>query len=196
MRLEHDSLRRPETHTLKWFGYKFREINLLKHLELTMNITKPMKTIVSVSTLCAVMAFSSVASVNAFADDTAFKSAQFHHKSKHMMKRMIKVLSLSQEQQIQIKAIKMQAKDQSGTLRDSMRQFKGAEKQLIQAETFDEEAFIALQTVYQQTFAEMALTRTKTKHAIFNILTTEQKEKWSTLKEQHKGKRKERSNMN
>lgn len=157
-----------------------------------MNITKPMKTIVSVSTLCAVMAFSSVASVNAFADDAAFKSAQFHHKSKHMMKRMIKVLSLSEEQQIQIKAIKMQTKNQSGTLRDSMRQFKGAEKQLVQAETFDEKAFIALQTAYQQTFAEMALTRTKTKHAIFNILTTEQKEKWINTME----KRKERSNEN
>jgi len=158
-----------------------------------MNITKPMKTIVSVSTLCAVMAFASVASVNASANDRTLESAPFHQKGKHMMKRMIKVLSLSEEQQVQIKAIKMQTKDQSETLRDSMKQFKGAEKQLLQAETFDEQAYIALHTAYQQTFAEMALTRTKTKHAIFNILTTEQQEKWSTLKEQHKGKRKGKS---
>jgi Spy/CpxP family protein refolding chaperone len=157
-----------------------------------MNIIKSMKTIISVSTMCAVIAFSSIASVNASANDKTFESDMRHNKSKSMMKRMVKLLLLSEEQQVKIKAIKMQTKEQSGTLRDSMKQFKGAERLLLQAEKFDEKAYTALHTAYQQTFAEMALTRTKTKHAIFNVLTTEQQDKWLNKME----KRKRGSNRN
>lgn len=160
-----------------------------------MNFIKPMKTIASISTLCAVIAFSSVVSisnVNASNYDASFGSPQQYQKSKHMMKRMIKVLSLSEQQQVQIEAVKMQATEQSSTLRDSMKQFKGAEKLLLQAEAFDEQAYIALHEAYQQTFAQMALTRAKTKHAVFNILTTEQQEKWLQAME----KRKERFRKN
>ena len=157
-----------------------------------MNIIKPMKAIVSISAVCAVLAFSSISSADTSGSDAGFDSPMHHQKSKHMMKRMIKGLSLSEQQQVQIKAIRMQAKEQSETQRDSMKQFKGAEKLLLQAEVFDEHAFIALHAAYQQTFAQMALTRAKTKHAIFNVLTTEQQEKW--LKKKEKGK--ERSKRN
>lgn len=152
-----------------------------------MNITKPMKTIASISTLCVVIAFSSLSSANASGVDVAFDSPQQYQRSKHMMKRMIKTLSLSEQQQVQIKAVKTQAKEQSETLRDSMKQFKGAEKLLLQAESFDEQAFTALHAAYQQTFAQMALTRARTRHAIFNVLTTEQQEKWlQTMKKRKK----------
>jgi len=157
-----------------------------------MNITKRVKTIVSVSTLCAVMAFSSIANAKVSANDMEVDSPKHHqkragHSEKKMIKQMIKLLSLSEEQQASIKAIKMHTKEQSGTLRDSMKQFKGAEKQLLQAEKFDEQAYIALHSEYQQTFAEMALTRAKSKHAVFNVLTVEQQEKWLQTMEKRKG---------
>ena len=151
-----------------------------------MNIIKLIKAIVSISSVCAVLAFSSMSSANSSGDDVAFDSSQHHHKSKHMMKWMSKMLSLSEQQRVQIKAVKTQAKEQSETLRDSMKQFKGAEKLLLQAEVFDEHAFIALHATYQQTFVQMALTRAKTKHAIFNVLTTEQQGKWLKTMEKRK----------
>ncbi len=148
-----------------------------------------MKTIVSISALCAVMAVSGITSANAYGSDVALDSPFHHKKSKHMIKRMVKVLSLSEQQQVQIKVIKTQAKEQSEVLRDSMKKFKEAEKLLLQAESFDESAFTALQASYQQTFAKIALTRAKTKHAIFNVLTTEQQEKWLLVMEERKEKR-------
>lgn len=161
-----------------------------------MNITKPMKTIISITSLCAVMAFGSIASVNASANDMSLKSDMFHQKSKKMMKRMMKKLSLSEQQQEQIKTIKEQAKEQHEVLQASIKQFKEAEKVLVQAENFDEQAYIALHTESQQTFLDLALARAKTKNAIFNVLTTEQQEKWSNLKEKRKEKSKHKGYRN
>ena len=59
-----------------------------------------------------------------------------------------------------------------------MKKFKVEEKALLQAEAFDEQAYTALHVAYQPIFMQIAITRAKTKHAIFNILTTQQQEKW------------------
>ena len=143
-----------------------------------MSIMKPIKSVASISTLCVVLALSSIASVQAVGNDVVQESSEYRKKNKHMMSRMIKMLSLSEQQQVQIKAIKQQTKEQNKTLRVALKEFKGAEKLLLQAEAFDEKAYIALHESYQQTFGKMALSKAKTKHAIFNVLTTEQQEKW------------------
>lgn len=157
-----------------------------------MKITKSMKTIFSISAICAALALPSVSSASIPGYDMAFDSPQFHQKKKNMMKRMAKMLELSEQQQAQIKTIKEQAKDQNEILRDSMKKFRESEKALIQAEEFDEQAFLALQLVNQQIFSDMALNRAKTKHALFNVLTTEQQEKWQNKMK----KRKERFEKN
>ncbi len=162
-----------------------------------MNMIKPMKTMASISALCAVMALSSISSVNASGNDIALDSPRSHQKGgdrrDHMMKRMIKILSLSEAQQTQIKAIKMQAKEQHETIRVAMKEFKREEKVLLQAQTFDEQAYSALHTAYQPIFSQMGMTRAKTKHAVFNVLTAEQQDKWlkvmDKLKEKHHKKR-------
>lgn len=87
---------------------------------------------------------------------------------------MAKFLSLSKEQKVKIKAIKATTKAQHETLRASMKEFKIAERNLLQAKVFDEKAFNTLHSSYQATFTQLALTRAKSKHAIFNVLTTEQ----------------------
>lgn len=156
-----------------------------------MNIIKPVKTIVSISAVCAALAFTSMSGAYASSNDFALDGQGYHQKGKHMMKRMTKALSLTESQQTQIKAIKTQAKEQHDVLRESMKKFKEAEKPLLQAETFDEQAYVALHTSYQDTFAQMALTRAKTKHAIFNVLTAEQQAKWISKMDKRKkdGKR-------
>lgn len=160
-----------------------------------MNIIKSVTTLASISALCSVMAFSSIASanaagVNAADSDVAFDSPRHHQRGgdyrDHMMKRMIKKLSLSEQQQVQIQAIKVQAKEQHETLRAAMKKFKGEEKTLLQAQAFDEQAYTALYAAYQPTFAQMALSRAQTKHAVFNVLTTKQQEKWLKVMENRK----------
>lgn len=157
-----------------------------------MNIIKPMKSIASASALCALMAFSGVASVSAATDDTALDSPRQFQRGgdygEHMQKRMVKKLALSEQQQVQIEALKTQAKEQHETLRDSMKKFKTEERALLQAAVFDEQAYTALHTAYQSTFAQRALTRAKTRHAIFNVLTTEQQEKWVKIMDKRKEK--------
>jgi len=156
-----------------------------------------MKVIASVTTLCTLMAFSGIANAN---ESAMFDSPRYHQKGGahrgNMMKRMIKVLSLSEQQQAQIKAIKSQAKEQDKNFHASMRQFRQEVKALVHAETFDEHAFTALQGSYQASFAQAGLAKAKTKHAIFNILTTEQQQKWLAKMEKGKEKIKEKRNRN
>ena len=159
-----------------------------------MNSIKSVTHLASISALCTVMAFSSIASANVADSDIAFDSPRHHQRGgdyrDHMMKRMIKKLSLSEQQQVQIQAIKTQARAQHETLRASMKKFKGEEKTLLQTQTFDEQAYTALYAAYQPTFAQMALLRAQTKHAVFNALTIQQQEKWLKVL----GNRKERFN--
>lgn len=157
-----------------------------------MNIIKPVKSVVSTSVLAAVLAFSSIANVNATVDDISVDSPwQFQRggdHGEHMRKRMIKKLELSEQQQVQIQALKTQAKEQHELLRDSMKAFKAEEKALLQANVFDEQAYIALHSAYQSIFAQRALTKAKTRHAIFNVLTAEQQVKWLSIMEHRKEK--------
>lgn len=157
-----------------------------------MNIHKSIKFIASVSTLCAVMALSNVANASNLGHGADHGSPKHHQKSKDhrgsKMKRMIRALSLSEQQQVQIKAIKSQAKVQHNSMRDSMKEYRSKAKTLIQTEKFDEPAFVALQAAYQASFEQLGLAKAKTKHAIFNVLTTEQQSKWLTMMEKRKEK--------
>lgn len=151
-----------------------------------MNMTKPTKTILSTVAVCIVIAFASIASVNASDNDIAANAPIEHQGKKHKMKRMTKALSLSEQQQVQIKAIKKQAKEKSHTLRVSMKQFKIAEKKLLQTKSFNDDAYSDLYEVYQPIFAQIALIRVKSRHAVFNVLTEEQQEKWLKMTKYHK----------
>lgn len=166
-----------------------------------MNMTKPTKTIFSTIAVCIVIVFASVASVNASDNDVLYAPKEHkghqHQENKHKghkqkMKRMVKALSLSEEQQVQIKAIKTQAKEQHQILQASMQEFKIEEKKLLQTEKFDEQAFNTLHDTYQPIFKQLALIRVEYKHAIFNVLTTEQQEKWLKMIDHKKGQTKKR----
>lgn len=158
-----------------------------------MNMTKSTKTIISVSALCGVLALSSLSAVNAAGyrgDCDSPRHFEKHRKQggEHMLKRMSKVLSLTEEQQTKIKEIQSQAKEQNQSLRETRGDFKKESKALIHAKTFDEQAFVALQATYQADFAQVELAKAKVKNAIFNVLTAEQQEIWLTKMENRKGK--------
>ncbi|MDO6507422.1 Spy/CpxP family protein refolding chaperone [Colwellia sp. 4_MG-2023] len=160
-----------------------------------MNITKPMKTIVSIAAVCAVLAFTGMSNANVSSEDNVetkshkhYQKSERHHRGKDMMKKMSKYLGLSEEQKTQMKAIKTAAKEQDVSLRAEIKQFKEAEKLLLQAEKFDEQTYIALHDSYKETFAQMALAKAKTRNAMFNVLTPEQQVKWESKMEQRKSK--------
>lgn len=152
-----------------------------------MKMAKSTKELLSTAAVCIVIIFANVTNVNASNSDKAFDTPIEHQRSMHKVKRMAKALSLSKQQQVQIKAIKRQAKEENQPLRVSMKQFKVAEKKLLQTEVFNEQAFSELHEAYQPTFAQIALTKVKVKHAIFNVFTQEQQVKWLKMMEHHKG---------
>jgi len=102
---------------------------------------------------------------------------------KHKFKKMAKFLALTKEQRIQVKEIHQQAKESRVALMPNLESFHQQSKALVMAEQFDEQAFINLQSQFQDSFAQMALIKVKSKHAFMQILTQEQKEKMMTMKE-------------
>lgn len=101
---------------------------------------------------------------------------------KHKFKKMANFLALTKEQRTQAKAIHQQARDSRLALKPSLQSFHQQSQTLVLAEQFDELAFTNLQSEYQDSFAQMALIKVKTKHSFMQILTQEQKDKMMTMK--------------
>ena len=104
----------------------------------------------------------------------------------HKFKRIAKFLALTKEQRTQVKAIHQEAKESKVALKPSLESFHQQSLTLVMAETFDEQAFINLQSQFQDSFAQMALIKIKTKHSFMQILTQEQKDKMMTMKKSRK----------
>ncbi|NQZ22393.1 MAG: Spy/CpxP family protein refolding chaperone [Colwellia sp.] len=100
----------------------------------------------------------------------------------HKFKKIAKFLALTKEQRTQVKVIHQQAKESRGALKPSLESFHQQSRTLVMAEQFDEQAFINLQRQFQDSFAQMALIKVKTKHSFMQILTEEQKDKMMTMK--------------
>lgn len=103
--------------------------------------------------------------------------------AKKMLKHMKRKLDLTDEQVAQIKAIREQSKVDGETLREAKKAFHEQVITLKDSATFDEAAFVSAYNQYQQTFADMALLKAKTRHAIYHVLTEEQQAKMEEMKE-------------
>lgn len=113
---------------------------------------------------------------------------------RHMIKKlqhMAKKLDLSPSQVDQIKLIGQQGKIDNSELKPVIKVFKEKNKTLMLEEHFDEQAFIVLYQEYQNTLTQIALVNAKTRHAILQVLSEEQKTKWLSMKEKKKHKRKQ-----
>jgi Spy/CpxP family protein refolding chaperone len=115
--------------------------------------------------------------------DAAGKIEKFERFQQHKFKKMARFLNLTDEQRQQAKAIHRQAKESRLVLKESLQGFHQQSKILMMEEHFNEQAFLNLKSQYQESFAQMALIKVKTKHSFMQLLTAEQKEKMQT----HKG---------
>ena len=159
-----------------------------------MNISKAMKAVILFTILPLVMATSTIAKASELDNDNTHEVTQSKHQHKgkfsqgDKMHRMFKKLNLSMEQKQQIALIKLEGKAESTAIHDSYKQYKEEQKVLLQADTFNEGAFTNSYYNNQETFAKAALIKAKTKHAIFNVLTPEQQEKWQGMMKRHHNK--------
>ena len=111
---------------------------------------------------------------------------EHHRKGKNRLHRLVKKLDLSDEQKIQVKDIfaNMSAKhkNDSAELKEQM-------KSLMQASEFDEDKFEAIHLKRQENFQKMAMEKAKTRHAIMQVLTPEQREEFLTMGKQRRRSR-------
>lgn len=106
------------------------------------------------------------------------------------IKRLEKRLGLSNEQVTAIEQIQEAHKLQSKTLKADLRSAKEAEKAIIFASTFDQDAWLSLQNETQATRVEYALTKSYAHYQMFSVLDDEQKSKFEKmLNRAAKGKR-------
>lgn len=122
-------------------------------------------------------------------DEVTMMEKKHQHMGQKQLKKMQKYLELTPEQVEKIKLIKEQSREQVQPLKENARSFFTSLKVLKENPIFDEVLFNATYAQYQETFAQLALQKAKTKHAIYHVLTSEQQEKWATFKAKKKGKR-------
>ena len=146
------------------------------------SIKKALLVLATTGTLMAPAAFA--VAEGGFGEHRMMKS---HHSGKHL-KKMAHKLDLSDAQVEQIKQIREQNKEDMVSLRDTMKTFKEQVKTEQTGSDFDEAAFATTYAQYQDSFEKMALLRAKMAHAIVNVLTPEQQEKWQTMKEKRKNR--------
>lgn len=111
---------------------------------------------------------------------------------KHAGKRMERRLDLSDEQKEAMKSIREQTKQDLSAIKAESKGFKEAERTLIQAETFDESAWLELHAQYADNFAAQDLIKLKAKYQEFALLTDEQKEKMEKMREKMQRKMKDK----
>jgi len=102
--------------------------------------------------------------------------------SEKRLAKMAKKLGLSESQQADIKALKIEEQAKMQALKPAMEAFREQVKTLMSAESFDEQAFIQLQTSNQDVFASLALIKAKSKFSMKSVLTEEQLEKFRSMK--------------
>lgn len=86
-------------------------------------------------------------------------------------------LGLSDEQKAKIEQIKAENAEVKAAAKAQRKALKEAQRTLIQAEEFDQEAWQTLLTEYQPQLIENGIIRAQTRHQIWSLLTEEQQAK-------------------
>jgi len=141
------------------------------------------KNIVVTAALCSAMLLSTASFATG---DTSNQLGENQHNSHQQMSekkfaKLTRKLGLSESQQSDVKALKKEEKAQMEALKPAMKAFKEQVKALMSAESFDEQAFIALHANNQDVFAQMALIKAKSKFAMKSVLTAEQLEQLQSM---------------
>ena len=108
-----------------------------------------------------------------------------HNKQHAMMKkhlhRLAKKLDLTSEQRSELNVIFAGIKEDRIAHKPDLTGFNEQVKSLLQVSKFDENKFEAIYAEFQPTFQKMATDKAKIRHAIMQVLTPEQQQKYLTM---------------
>jgi protein CpxP len=106
-----------------------------------------------------------------------------------MKSRMAKALALTDEQQAQLKSIDAEAKAVKDSFKPVMKAHREQIKALVQADVFDADAWLALQTSFMPEFVEHRVLLAESKYNKKAVLTEEQSTKMENIRNKMKDKR-------
>ncbi|MFZ4628229.1 MAG: Spy/CpxP family protein refolding chaperone [Blastocatellia bacterium] len=86
-------------------------------------------------------------------------------------------LDLTEEQRAQMRSLREQSREESQPILRQLRDLQKERRQLIQSNTFNEEAARSLVNRESELRSALSLNRTASQHAVYNLLTPEQKAK-------------------
>lgn len=104
-----------------------------------------------------------------------------HGNMKKRLHRLAKKLDLTAEQRVQVKEIFANMKTQRHDRKDALSGFKEQVKSLVQMSEFDENKFKTIYTAHQASFQAIAMEKAKMRHAILQVLSKEQQQKFLTM---------------
>lgn len=86
-------------------------------------------------------------------------------------------LDLTEDQRAQMRSLREQSREESQPILKQLRELQKERRQLIQSNTFNEEAAKSLVNRESELRSALSLNRTANQHAVYNLLTPEQKAK-------------------
>ena len=144
--------------------------------------------IVSAALLAGVLSTAAIAGPHGYHDGQEFSGK--HHE--RMMKKIIKKLDLSEEQQASIAALKEQHKVEGAPLRERMRANRQAMKESSRYDNYDPEVIATLAAEQGKLSEQKAIIRAAHRHEFQSLLTAEQREKMQAMKDKRSERRKDR----
>jgi protein CpxP len=120
---------------------------------------------------------------------THYKETRPGNKKRSKRKgKILKRLDLTEQQATAVKGIKSATRGSAENTKTNIKNYKQAERALVQSIDFNPEAWQTLYAQYQSDFLTMAVIKTKTKHNVWNLLTVEQQNKAQKIGKNRKGK--------
>ena len=111
-----------------------------------------------------------------------------HRENFLLSKRAVSELDLTVDQQAQIKSIITELKADKKDRKLERKENREAFRALVEAESFDEDKAIALMSDIKAERSEKVLAHLKSRHQIWQLLTVEQREKLTEIREKRKNK--------
>tara|TARA_Y100001956_G_scaffold41417_1_gene40583 strand:+ start:922 stop:1362 length:441 start_codon:yes stop_codon:yes gene_type:complete len=105
-----------------------------------------------------------------------------------LSKRAVAALDLTVDQQAQIKSIITELKADEKDRKLERKENREAFRALVEAESFDEDKAQALMSDIKAERSEKVLAHLKSRHQIWQLLTVEQREKLTEMREKRKNK--------
>lgn len=155
-----------------------------------LSLTKTLKPIFALTlSACCLVSFNSAA-IDIQQHQNGY--VQYHENEHHQernkakfkvkLKRLAKYLKLSEQQRSDLRELFIQQKENRVDRRELMAEHKNQIQQLLLAEEFDE---IAFKEIFKNSdaLAQVAMQKAKMRHAMLQILTPEQQQKFLAMKE-------------